>query len=208
MEKDANKRTERCCELAGETTSALKPSETPCMDDRQFAPEDFSRHKRSGTNLCADGIEMPVLGKTMEDQVNILARSAARWDKAIGTIDKLHQSNNVADNLALLETKFRTGAFQHASFAGEVQDFTNFRRSVRRIWTSHNCSDFLDVQEASSRVSQQCRIRNNCFGRHSENEKVYQHCNCGTVFKKTCSPRRSRKRHSSSHFVDHFLRCD
>ena len=53
MEKDANKRVERCCELAGETTSALKPSETPCMDDRQFAPEDFSRHKREVAPTCA-----------------------------------------------------------------------------------------------------------------------------------------------------------
>ena len=46
---------------------------------------------------------------------------------------------------------------------GSIQ--INARHSVMRVGITHICSNFLDVQEANSRVSQQCRSRNNFIGR-------------------------------------------
>ena len=55
----------------------------------------------------------------------------------------------------------------------------NFRRSIVRIWIANMCSDFLGVQEANSRVSQQCRIRNMFSERQFENGRATSNAKVG-----------------------------
>ena len=57
---------ERYCELAGKTKIALKPAETPCMHDPQVLPEDFRGTTKLAPILCADSVDMPVLGLNWE----------------------------------------------------------------------------------------------------------------------------------------------
>ena len=51
-----------------------------------------------------------------------------------------------------------------------------------RIWITNICSIFLDVHKANSRVSHQCRIGNNVFGRRLENRRYTSIAIFGTVF--------------------------
>ena len=79
-----------------------------------------------------------------------------------------------------------------------------------RIWITNVCSHFLDVQEANSRVSQQCRIRNIFFGRLLENGRYTSiaimglcHRNFWVSDAEGNLTRPSGKRHSMSHSIDH-----
>ena len=48
-----------------------------------------------------------------------------------------------------------------------------------RIWIANMCSDFLGVQDADSRVSQQCRIRNMFSERQFENGRPTSNAKVG-----------------------------
>ena len=163
MEGHADRCVERYCELAGKEISALKRAETPCMDGFQCSPEDFLQHGRTGTNLCAGGIEMFVIHRNgRPDQlwtVSMLARSVAKWNTAcgkFGTIDKSHRTNETLQTILFCwrrNSGLQTWIVSGCVFGWRCAKFQiNFRRSVMGIWTTNMCSVFLDVQEASGRA--------------------------------------------------------
>ena len=56
------------------------------------------------------------------------------------------------------------------------------RRHLIRLRIRNMCSNLLDVQQVTSRVPQQCRIRNTFFGRRFWEWMIRKYCNCWSVF--------------------------
>ena len=101
----------------GTAVSAVKPAEPPCMDDPQFSLADFSRYKRTGTDVCSHRTNIAVHGRTgrldLLFTVNMLARSVNEWNKASGK--RLARVNSYTDQTkhqrqCCCETNTRTAA--------------------------------------------------------------------------------------------------
>ena len=107
----------------------------------------------------------------------MLSRSVPRnkgRDKQVGTIGKLHQSNGTLQTNRFRWTQntgLQTLIFPGRVFCWTYRKFPNQLQAESHIGSTNICSNFLDVQETNSRVSQRCRIRNNFFGLWFENAR-------------------------------------
>ena len=95
---------ERYCELPGQSVSALKQVETLCTGDHQSSPEDSSCTKELAPiceQIVSKCLYVARIGRReLLRTVNILALSVTRWiGKKVGTIDKLHQSNETLQTI-------------------------------------------------------------------------------------------------------------
>ena len=130
-------------------------------DGHQSSPEDFQRYRRAGTNLCTDSADMLVLGRNWKTCFTLAGQRArtishqveqSLWQH-VGTIEKLHQSNEtlqtklfLGDKIQVCKTWIISGRFFCRRF---VRFQNNFRRSVLCFWTT----------SSKQPISQQCRIR-------------------------------------------------
>ena len=81
---------------------------------------------------------------------------------------------------------------------------TNVKRNIVRIWITHVCSNFMDVQEANRSFSQQCRVWNYFAGCSFTNGRVTSDSIWEFVFWKplSCKPaKRNLDRHKRARVI-------
>ena len=93
--------------------------------------------------------------------VNTLARPVTKWIKdcdkwLLRLINYVNQTKNFIQFCHVVNQieDCKLGLFQDASFAGDVRDLKiNVRRFTVRVWTTHVCSNFVDVHKKQTAVS-------------------------------------------------------
>ena len=147
------------------------------MEDHLFFIRRFQLYRRSGTDVCSvfqNALHLASIGRPdFFGTFIMLARSVTKCNKVrdrklarqqsyIHQTKLYRQYGSVGYKNAGLQAWICSGRI----FCWRLARFqVNCRLSVIRTWITNIRFDVVDVQEASCGVSQQCRIRNNFFGR-------------------------------------------
>ena len=106
----------------------------------------------------------------------MVALSVTKWNQALlvemlmRLISYINHTKHHRQYVVLLDRTFRTANYFRTHFRCRCE---RFQINFRRTWTTKMWSDFLDVQKATSRVSQQCRINHEAV-RFGDVEKTQQ----------------------------------
>ena len=146
---------------------------------------------RSFYNACI----WPALGDlTYFLTVNVLAPTVTKWNKAcdqkVGTIEKIHQQTKHYRQHGFVVRTATLDYFRTLLLTETCKIPINIMwMCFMCIWITNICFNFLNVQETNSSVSQECRIRNNFFGRRLDSGGYTNNCNCRLCFRNICTCR-------------------